>query len=156
MRQSKGFTLVQLVVVICIVGLLTAVGVLLLQNITKAKWSEANPLMQEIDREIDRAKWEEAKVTAATIRIIIQAYADATSVASARRLVGKTGADAATRDTLCYDPTDLDGTYFIAGDYSITAVDAKGVAEITVQNGSQPEAPSGGPYVLRVDGSWGP
>jgi len=156
MRQSKGVTLVQLVVVICIVVLLNTIGILLLQNITKAKSSEADPLMQLIDSEINRAKWEEAKITATTIRIMTQQYADETSVASARRLVGKTGADAAMRDVLCYEPTDLDGTYFIARDYSITAVDAKGVAEITVQNGSQPEAPSGGPYVLRVDGSWCP
>jgi hypothetical protein len=57
---------------------------------------------------------------------------------------------------LGFSAVDLEGTYFAPGDYTITAVNADGVAEITVANGSKADAPTDGPYLLRTDGSWGP
>ena len=138
MKSRKGFTLVELMVVILIVGILAAVAI---------------PLMQG---RIDKAKWSEANATAGTIRTAIRAYAAETSVATAQGLVGSDLSVAATQSALGFSPTDLDGTYFAPGDYSITAVNASGIAEVTVANGSKPDAPSNGPYVLRVDGSWGP
>ena len=138
MKSRKGFTLVELMVVILIVGILAAVAI---------------PLMQG---RIDKAKWSEANATAGTIRTALRAYAAETSVATAVGLVGMTLADVPTQNALGFSATDLNGTYFLAADYSITAVNADGIAEITVQNGSQPDAPTNGPFLLRVDGSWGP
>ena len=138
MRNKKGFTLVELMVVILIVGILAAVAI---------------PLMQG---RIDKAKWSEANATAGTIRTAVRAYAAETSVATAQGLVGTSLNAAGTQTALGFSANDLNGTYFLAADYTITAVNADGIAEVTVANGSQPDAPTDGPYLLRVDGSWGP
>ncbi|MHC4507719.1 MAG: type IV pilin protein [Planctomycetota bacterium] len=137
MKSRKGFTLVELMVVILIVGILAAVAI---------------PLMQG---RIDKAKWSEANASAGTIRTAVRAYAAETSVATAAALAPSLGA-AATRTALGFSATDLDGTYFLTGDYSITGVNAAGIATIQVANGSGADAPTDGPYILGADGSWGP
>lgn len=138
MKSRKGFTLVELMVVILIVGILAAVAI---------------PLMQG---RINKAKWSEANATAGTIRTAIRAYAAETSVATAQGLVGNDLSDATTQSALGFSATDLSGTYFAPGDYTITAVNGSGIATITVANGSGADAPTDGPYVLAADGSWGP
>ena len=138
MKNRKGFTLVELMVVILIVGILAAVAI---------------PLMQG---RIDKAKWSEANASAGTIRTALRAYAAETSIVTAQGLVGTALDVGATQSALGFSATDLEGTYFATGDYSITAVNADGIAEITVANGSKADAPANGPYLLRVDGSWGP
>jgi len=138
MKSRKGFTLVELMVVILIVGILAAVAI---------------PLMQG---RINKAKWSEANATAGTIRTAIRAYAAETSVATAQGLVGSTLDTAATQTALGFSATDLSGTYFVPANYTITAVNASGIATITVANGSGADAPTDGPYVLAADGSWGP
>ncbi len=137
MKNRKGFTLVELMVVILIVGILAAVAI---------------PLMQG---RIDKAKWSEANATSGTIRTAVRAYCAETSVATASALMPALS-DAGTRTALGFALTDLEGTYFATGDYSITAINADGIAEVTVANGSKADAPTDGPYLLRVDGSWGP
>jgi hypothetical protein len=47
---------------------------------------------------------------------------------------------------------DLSGKYFVPGDFTVTAIDSRGTAEITV-TGSRPGAPQG-IKILRIDGSW--
>lgn len=139
MKSRKGFTLVELMVVILIVGILAAVAI---------------PLMQG---RIDKAKWSEANATAGTIRTAVRAYCAETSVATAVANVTTALSTATTRTALGFSATDLDGTYFLTGDYSITAIsDPGGIATIRVANGSGPDAPTDGPYILAVDGSWGP
>jgi prepilin-type N-terminal cleavage/methylation domain-containing protein len=138
MKSRKGFTLVELMVVILIVGILAAVAI---------------PLMQG---RIDKAKWSEANATAGTIRTAIRAYAAETNVSTAvSKLVGKALSDSATQALLGFSSTDLDGTYFEAACYTITAINASGLATITVAAASSTKsgAPTG-TYVLGADGSW--
>jgi len=134
MKSKKGFTLVELMVVILIVGILAAVAI---------------PLMQG---RIDKAKWSEANATAGTIRTAVRAYAAETSVATAVANVAGTLDTAAIQGYLGFQNSDLEGTYFTAANYTITAVNASGIATVSV-TGSKAEAPSG-TYVLATDGSW--
>ena len=138
MSYKKGFTLVELMVVILIVGILAAVAI---------------PLMQG---RIDKAKWSEANAAAGTIRTAVRAYAAETSVGTAQTLcVGKTCDDSDVQAALGFDTTDLDGTYFEPDCYEITAINASGIATITVDaaNSAKAGAPSGS-YQLEPDGDW--
>ena len=135
MKSRKGFTLVELMVVILIVGILAAVAI---------------PLMQG---RIDKAKWSEANATAGTIRTAIRAYSAETSVATAALLVGSNLGVAATQAALGFGVNDCEGTYFESNDYVITAVSATGIATITVSGGSKTDSPAGS-YQLTLAGAW--
>jgi len=129
MTGRKGFTLIELMVVILIVGILAAASI---------------PLMRG---RIDSAKWAEANATAGTIRSAVRVYyAEHGSAPS-----GGLGV-AATRTALGFDEADLTGTYFIPSDYTIVSVNSNGQAEIRVQ-GSQDNAPTG-TKTLTTDGVW--
>ena len=127
--NKKGFTLVELMVVILIVGILAAVAI---------------PLMQG---RIDKSKWSEACTSAGTIRRSIRTYAAETNIAVVQALAGNTLNDAATQVALGFIPADLEGTYFTAGDYTITAINGNGIATITANGGSKANSPTGS-YVL--------
>jgi len=134
MKSKKGFTLVELMVVILIVGVLAAVAIpLMAGRINKAKWSEAN-------------------TTAGTIRVAVRAYAAETSIATAQALIGNDLSDTATLNLLGFSASDLEGVYFTAADYTIASIDGSGVAAITA-TGSEANAPSGS-YQLEADGDW--
>lgn len=135
MKSRKGFTLVELMVVILIVGILAAVAI---------------PLMQG---RIDKAKWSEANATAGTIRTAVRAYAAETSVTTAQGLATTTLDTAATQSALGFSASDLEGTYFTASDYTITSVDGNGIAVITVSGGSKADSPTGS-YQLTAAGTW--
>lgn len=132
MLRKKGFTLIELMVVIMIVGILAAAAV---------------PLMRG---RVDSAKWSEANATAGTIRSAVRVYFAAT---------GKTDvltklSDSGTQTKLGFTTGDLTGTYFVPGDYEITAVDATGRATVVV-TGSQANAPSSPTSMtLSPDGTW--
>jgi prepilin-type N-terminal cleavage/methylation domain-containing protein len=129
--SRKGFTLIELMVVILIVGILAAASI---------------PLMQG---RVDSAKWSEANAMAGTVRSAVQAYFAETGSAAA--IVG-TLDDATLQGLLGFSDTDLTGTYFTPGDYEITAVDADGKATVVV-TGSRADAPTGS-MTLNPDGSW--
>ena len=61
--------------------------------------------------------------------------------------------DNSTQQALGFTPEDLEGTYFSAGDYTITSVNDDGIATITVSGGSKDNSPSGS-YVLLENGRW--
>lgn len=135
MNMKKGFTLVELMVVILIVGILAAVAI---------------PLMQG---RIDKAKWSEGNASAGTIRTALRAYTAETSLATAQGLVGNALDDATTQAALGFGAADLTGTYFVPSDYTITSVNANGIASITVTGGSLADSPAGS-YLLEEDGDW--
>lgn len=138
MNVRKGFTLVELMVVILIVGILAAVAI---------------PLMQG---RIDKAKWSEACAAAGTIRTAVRAYAAETSISNASTVcTGNTCDDSDVQEALGFSSTDLDGTYFEADCYTITSVSSSGIAVITVSGDSSSKtgAPSGS-YQLEADGDW--
>ena len=135
LKTNKGFTLVELMVVILIIGILASV---------------AAPLMQV---RIDKAKWSEACSAAGTIRSSIRSYASETSVATAQGLTGNDLSDATTEAALGFLATDLEGTYFSPGDYVITSVNGNGIATITATGGSKAGSPAG-TYVLQENGKW--
>ena len=130
MKHVKAFTLIELMIVILIVGILAAASV---------------PLMRG---RIDSAKWAEGKAAAGTIRTAVRARFAETGTTD-----GLTGvlSNAGLQTALGFHETDLTGTYFVPGDYTITAVNANGIATIRV-TGSQSNAPSGS-WTLEADDS---
>lgn len=90
MKSRKGFTLIELMVVILIVGILAAVAI---------------PLMRG---RIDSAKWTEGKSGMGTIGTGLRAY-------SAENAAGTT-----TITDLGITASDLAGTYFTFASYAIT------------------------------------
>jgi prepilin-type N-terminal cleavage/methylation domain-containing protein len=130
---KKGFTLIELMVVVLIVGILAAASI---------------PLMRG---RIDSAKWSEANATAGTIKSAIRVYF-AENPTAAAALSGAMSI-AATQTALGFTTADLTGTYFVAANYVITSVNATtGNAVITV-TGSQGNAPTGS-KVLAENGTW--
>ncbi len=130
MKLSRtAFTLIELMVVVLIVGILAAAAI---------------PIMRG---RVDDSKWAEANATAGMIRKTVRIYFLETGS-------GITGPlnDAAKLKALGIEMDELDGTYFSAKDYNITAVDSKGIATVKV-TGSQINAPSGS-KTLTADGDW--
>ena len=107
MKNRKGFTMIELMVVILIVGILAAVAV---------------PLMRG---KVDQAKWSEAASAAGAIRSANRAY-------FAEKGSGVTGAlTAAKALQLGFQAGDFDGGWFVVTDYSIGAVDSYGFADVS-------------------------
>lgn len=123
MLSKKGFTLVELMVVILIVAILASVAI---------------PIMRG---RIDDAKWSEAASSAGSIRTAVRAKF-AESPATVAEYAGATLDDQTVRRSLGFGDGDLEGTYFTAASYEITSIDAtNGNAVITVTGGGN--APEG-------------
>ena len=133
MESRKGFTLIELMVVILIVGILAAVAV---------------PIMRG---RIDSAKWSEGNASAGSIRTAVRAYIaekgptfDYSGLIDTLDNVGA---------TLGFSATDLDGAYFNQEDYSITAVDGVAGTCVVSVTSTHAEGPSG-TGTLAATGSW--
>lgn len=135
LRNNKGFTLVELMVVILIIGILASVMA---------------PMMKA---RVDKSKWTEACTSAGIIRTAIRTYASETNIATAKSLVGANLGNITVQDTLGFTSKDLEGTYFSPADYVISSVNDEGTASIIATGGSKDNSPSGS-YVLQEDGKW--
>jgi prepilin-type N-terminal cleavage/methylation domain-containing protein len=136
MKSRKGFTLIELMVVVLIVGILAAVAIPILRG------------------RIDAAKWSEGKAMLGSLATAIRAYA-------AEK--GTNGTDPATADIftttgLGFAAGDLSGTYFLDADFSITSCDISAspiTFIIRCDVGAGADAPSNpSAYTLNQAGVW--
>jgi prepilin-type N-terminal cleavage/methylation domain-containing protein len=124
MRSKKGFTLIELMVVILIIGILAAVAV---------------PLMRG---RINRAKWSEANAGCGTIWTSVRAYI--AEKGPAFDYSGINGGLDVVGQELGFNDSDLVGTYFIPANYAISDVVGEPPAcVITVTPGGPSGAPPG-------------
>jgi len=136
MESRKGFTLIELMVVILIVGILAAVAV---------------PIMRG---RIDSAKWSEANASAGAIRTAIRAYIAEKGPNHDYSDVEGGLDDSTIQSNLGFSGSDLAGAYFDQADYVISAVVADPPScIITVGPSANAEAPTG-TGVLAADGTW--
>jgi prepilin-type N-terminal cleavage/methylation domain-containing protein len=132
MKGRKGFTLIELMVVIFIVGILAAVAI---------------PIMRG---RIDAAKWSEGKAGAGSIRTAARAFC-----AEKGSTWGGTWASV-TKADLGFPAGDLDGKYFSDAAYAVglTAYDTYTVT-VTASDSTCSEKPTTPSVVtLNQDGVW--
>ncbi len=143
MRARKGFTLIELMVVILIVGILAAVSI---------------PLMKG---RIDSAKWSEANAAAGTIRTALRAYWAEKGPTYTGYGADLNGAVAVFGTNLGITSADLDGRYFLSGCYVISdaAINGDGLDYTITVTAATAAGPGGAPtapatMAMDQDGDW--
>jgi len=142
MRRNKGFTLIELMVVILIVAILAAV------------------LVPLISGRVNDAKWSEGKAGAGTVATALRAWCVERGMVATQTDLG---ANAAARmAALGFKDIDLKGKYFAVGNYDVTVLNYDPAATTpaftyTIQvtaptQAAVPGAPIGGPLQLNQDG----
>ncbi len=135
MESRKGFTLIELMVVILIVGILASVAIPMLRG------------------RIDAAKWSEGKAMIGSIGTAIRAYhAEKGPTGTAPTVLG------VATTGLGFAAGDLTGTFFADADFTfaVTAMDplAFTITATPVTKADRPANPAS--YVLNQAGVWTP
>jgi prepilin-type N-terminal cleavage/methylation domain-containing protein len=136
MKPNRGFTLVELTVVVLIVGVLAAIS---------------TPIVRG---RIDSAKWTEAKAAAGALKTAIRAYLVSTDPGRTNfsEVEGSLGSSSIAR-LLGFAMGSLNGTFFNQSDYTISDVSgANGTCIVTVIS-THPQGPAG-TGVLAANGTW--
>jgi len=100
-ESRKGFTLIELMVVILIVGILAAVAIPIIRG------------------RIDSAKWSEGKIAMGTIATALRAYA------AEKDTVGNYGKGLPALEELGFTVGDLQGRYFDISNYEVSKTSYK-------------------------------
>ena len=148
MKSKKGFTLVELMVVVVIVALLAAL------------------LIPMLTARVEAARWSEGKAAAGTIATALRAYV----IEKAELDPAGIPAGGTMLISEFMNEADLTGKYFISSDYTVTGVSyspgTTGVGNyvitytITVTPGNGPSVPTSGTfwtkpgYTLNELGQW--
>ena len=103
-RMKKGFTLVELMVVVLIVGILASVSVPMYRG------------------SIDAAKWSEAKASCGTIYTAVKSYVAENEA---------NGTVTPSLTDLGFNKRDLDGTYFKQANFNVSSVSINNNGQIT-------------------------
>ncbi len=116
-KNNKGFTLIELMVVIFIVGILSAVAIPLMRGRT------------------DAAKWSEGKTIAGTIRSALRTYNAEKGPTYLNYAADLTGDVTTFGVPLGFISSDFDGRYFVGGDFTIenVSVNASGELQYTIR-----------------------
>jgi prepilin-type N-terminal cleavage/methylation domain-containing protein len=130
MTSRKGFTLIELMVVIFIVGILAAVAI---------------PIMRG---RIDAAKWSEGKSAAGSIRTAARALIAERGNSFNFTTINGTLTTAAVYNGLGFSSTDLAGKYFSQGAYGIVFVNGAAgnpptyTITVTAASSTSPDKPT--------------
>jgi prepilin-type N-terminal cleavage/methylation domain-containing protein len=135
MKRHKGFTLVELMVVILIVGILAVVSLSIIRG------------------RIESAKWSEAHAAAGAIKTAVRAY-----IAEKGSNYDYSGIETsldvqATYEAFGFGSVDLTGAYFNQSDFSVSNINAADGTCIVQATSSSGNGPSG-TGTLAADGTW--